>query len=176
MTPTSAVAPPPGAGQANPRALRQRYDDLPVREPLPGLGTAALLLGSLQNKRPGETDTRRRLFPRRVAPTEIVYVCLECDLRYLGERRCPDCTLFTQVWAPGRRARTAMDGLPSPTSAPPPNPRSAPKQSKKGIDIPRSIVVGIFPNRLGIIRLVGALLPEQYDDGPIRLPRYEFES
>lgn len=26
----------------------------------------------------------------------IVYECPECEQRYLGERRCPDCNLFTR--------------------------------------------------------------------------------
>jgi hypothetical protein len=34
-------------------------------------------------------------------PTETVYVCPECETRYLGERRCPDCNLFTRSLGPG---------------------------------------------------------------------------
>jgi hypothetical protein len=26
----------------------------------------------------------------------VVYECPECETRYLGERRCPDCHLFTR--------------------------------------------------------------------------------
>ena len=26
----------------------------------------------------------------------VVYECVECDARYLGDRRCPDCHLFTR--------------------------------------------------------------------------------
>ena len=26
----------------------------------------------------------------------VVYECPECETRYLGERRCPDCQLFTR--------------------------------------------------------------------------------
>ena len=39
--------------------------------------------------------------PRRAAPAETVYVCPECENRYLGERRCPDCNLFTRSLGPG---------------------------------------------------------------------------
>lgn len=39
--------------------------------------------------------------PPRRAVTETVYVCPECDTRYLGERRCPDCNLFTRSLGPG---------------------------------------------------------------------------
>ncbi len=39
--------------------------------------------------------------PRRVAPIDTVYVCDECDIRYLGERRCPDCNRFTRKLGPG---------------------------------------------------------------------------
>ena len=34
--------------------------------------------------------------PTRRPSTDTVYVCPECDTRYLGERRCPDCNLFTR--------------------------------------------------------------------------------
>jgi hypothetical protein len=37
----------------------------------------------------------------RPAQTETVYVCPECDTRYLGERRCPDCNLFNRSLGPG---------------------------------------------------------------------------
>ena len=26
----------------------------------------------------------------------VIYECPECETRYLGERRCPDCQLFTR--------------------------------------------------------------------------------
>jgi hypothetical protein len=26
----------------------------------------------------------------------VVYECVECDARYLGDRQCPDCHLFTR--------------------------------------------------------------------------------
>ena len=39
--------------------------------------------------------------PRRVAPADTVYICAECETRYLGERRCPDCNLFTRSLGPG---------------------------------------------------------------------------
>jgi tRNA(Ile2) C34 agmatinyltransferase TiaS len=32
---------------------------------------------------------------RRVAPIDTVYLCPQCETRYLGDRRCPDCNLFT---------------------------------------------------------------------------------
>ncbi len=37
----------------------------------------------------------------RVAPAETVYACPSCDTRYLGQRRCPDCNLFTTSLGPG---------------------------------------------------------------------------
>jgi hypothetical protein len=39
--------------------------------------------------------------PRRRPSTETVYACPQCDTRYLGERRCPDCNLFTRSLGPG---------------------------------------------------------------------------
>lgn len=38
---------------------------------------------------------------RRVAVVDTVYVCTDCDTRYLGERRCPDCNRFTRRIGPG---------------------------------------------------------------------------
>jgi hypothetical protein len=38
---------------------------------------------------------------RRARRTEIVYACPACETRYLGERRCPDCNLFTRSLGPG---------------------------------------------------------------------------
>lgn len=31
----------------------------------------------------------------------VIYECPECEARYLGERRCPDCQLFTRRAGPG---------------------------------------------------------------------------
>jgi hypothetical protein len=42
-----------------------------------------------------------RSLPRRPAHTDTVYLCTQCDTRYLNERRCPDCNLFTQSLGPG---------------------------------------------------------------------------
>jgi hypothetical protein len=39
--------------------------------------------------------------PRRRPTTETVYACPQCDARYLRERRCPDCNLFTRSLGPG---------------------------------------------------------------------------
>ncbi len=39
--------------------------------------------------------------PARSAPADTVYACPACDARYLGERRCPDCNLFTRRIGPG---------------------------------------------------------------------------
>jgi hypothetical protein len=39
--------------------------------------------------------------PAKTARADTVYVCPECDTRYLGERRCPDCNLFTRSLGPG---------------------------------------------------------------------------
>lgn len=38
---------------------------------------------------------------RRPPPIDTVYLCPQCDARYLGERRCPDCHLFTRSLGPG---------------------------------------------------------------------------
>ena len=146
-----------------------------MREPLPGLGTAALLLGSRKTKGL-ERPTATPPIPWRIAPTEIVYVCPKCDLRYLGEQRCPDCTLFTRSLGPGAACPHCDERIAITDIIAPSQPPVRAKTVQKGIDIPRSIVVGIFPNRLGIIRLVGALLPEQYDDGPSPLAAMSSES
>jgi hypothetical protein len=34
--------------------------------------------------------------PVRLPRHFVVYECPECEQRYLGERRCPDCNLFTR--------------------------------------------------------------------------------
>ncbi len=39
--------------------------------------------------------------PARAARADTVYVCPSCDARYLGDRRCPDCNLFTRSLGPG---------------------------------------------------------------------------
>jgi tRNA(Ile2) C34 agmatinyltransferase TiaS len=39
--------------------------------------------------------------PARAARADTVYICPQCDTRYLGERRCPDCNLFTRSLGPG---------------------------------------------------------------------------
>jgi tRNA(Ile2) C34 agmatinyltransferase TiaS len=31
-----------------------------------------------------------------VVSADTVYICPQCETRYLGERRCPDCNLFTK--------------------------------------------------------------------------------
>ena len=31
----------------------------------------------------------------------VIYECPECEARYLDERRCPDCNLFTRRIGPG---------------------------------------------------------------------------
>jgi len=35
------------------------------------------------------------------ARSSIIYECPECETRYLDERRCPDCQLFTRRIGPG---------------------------------------------------------------------------
>jgi hypothetical protein len=66
------------------------------------------------------TDPRRRFCSgacrmaahraRRAAPAParvcvpaalIVYECTGCEVRYLGERRCPECNLFCRALGPG---------------------------------------------------------------------------
>ena len=39
--------------------------------------------------------------PKRRPRAETVYECPQCDARSLGERRCPDCNLFTRSLGPG---------------------------------------------------------------------------
>ena len=34
-------------------------------------------------------------------PASVIYECPECETRYLDERRCPDCNLFTRRIGPG---------------------------------------------------------------------------
>jgi hypothetical protein len=34
------------------------------------------------------------------ARVSVIYECPECETRYLGERRCPDCNLFTRRIGP----------------------------------------------------------------------------
>jgi hypothetical protein len=41
------------------------------------------------------------VMPTRVARLATVYVCTECDARYLGEQRCPDCQRFCKRIGPG---------------------------------------------------------------------------
>ncbi len=42
---------------------------------------------------------RRRAAPRPTQPAKIdtVYECPQCQTRYLGEQRCPDCNRFCRV-------------------------------------------------------------------------------
>jgi len=35
------------------------------------------------------------------ARVSVIYECPECETRYLDERRCPDCNLFTRRIGPG---------------------------------------------------------------------------
>ena len=39
--------------------------------------------------------------PTRAPRLSTVYVCTECDTRYLGEQRCPDCQRFCKRVGPG---------------------------------------------------------------------------
>jgi hypothetical protein len=39
--------------------------------------------------------------PPRARRHDTVYQCPQCDTRYLGERRCPDCNLFCRSLGPG---------------------------------------------------------------------------
>jgi predicted RNA-binding Zn-ribbon protein involved in translation (DUF1610 family) len=40
---------------------------------------------------------------RQLAPDGlgVIYECPDCGERYLGQRRCPDCNLFTRRQGPG---------------------------------------------------------------------------
>jgi hypothetical protein len=39
--------------------------------------------------------------PTHAPRLATVYVCMECDTRYLGEQRCPDCQRFCKRVGPG---------------------------------------------------------------------------
>ncbi len=39
--------------------------------------------------------------PSTDARPSVIYECPECETRYLNERRCPDCQLFTRRIGPG---------------------------------------------------------------------------
>ena len=41
------------------------------------------------------------VLPTRAARLATVYVCTECDTRYLGEQRCPECQRFCKRVGPG---------------------------------------------------------------------------
>ena len=41
------------------------------------------------------------LIPPRAPRMAIVYLCTECETRYLGEQRCPDCQRFCKRVGPG---------------------------------------------------------------------------
>ena len=46
---------------------------------------------------------RRRQAPRPVLPakTDTIYQCPQCETRYLGEQRCPDCNTWCHKLGPG---------------------------------------------------------------------------
>lgn len=49
-----------------------------------------------------DTDTlSSTLRRRRVLAAHTVYECPNCELRLLGERRCPECHLFCRARGPG---------------------------------------------------------------------------
>jgi hypothetical protein len=56
---------------------------------------------------PGDSRRRRHTggrYPRSAstdARTSVIYEYPECETRYLDERRCPDCNLFTRRIGPG---------------------------------------------------------------------------
>jgi hypothetical protein len=52
-------------------------------------------------QRAWRTRQNQAPIPAKVAQIDTVYTCPECDTRYLGERRCPDCNLFTRRLGPG---------------------------------------------------------------------------
>jgi len=39
--------------------------------------------------------------PSTDARPSVIYECPECETRYVEERRCPDCNLFTRRIGPG---------------------------------------------------------------------------
>ena len=49
------------------------------------------------------------------ARPSVIYECPECETRYLNERRCPDCNLFTRRIGPAAPARTATNQSLRPT-------------------------------------------------------------
>ena len=44
---------------------------------------------------------QRHTTPATPPPAVVVYECAACDTRYLAQRRCPDCNLFTRRIGPG---------------------------------------------------------------------------
>jgi len=46
---------------------------------------------------PEEPDLRRRLQRQRRLTAHTVYECPSCTERFVGERRCPSCQLFTRA-------------------------------------------------------------------------------
>ncbi len=54
----------------------------------------------LRHHAPSRLDTaalRRALQQRRTLVAHTIYACASCGERRLGERRCPDCNLFSQA-------------------------------------------------------------------------------
>lgn len=54
----------------------------------------------LRHHAPSRLDTpalRRGLQQRRALVAHTIYACSSCGERRLGERRCPDCNLFSQA-------------------------------------------------------------------------------
>ena len=49
------------------------------------------------------------------APASVIYECPECETRYLNERRCPDCQLFTRRVPQAGPVHTATSPSPKPT-------------------------------------------------------------
>jgi hypothetical protein len=47
------------------------------------------------------TVSPKVLIPTRAPRLATVYVCTECETRYLGEQRCPDCQRFCKRVGPG---------------------------------------------------------------------------
>ena len=49
------------------------------------------------------------------ARSSVIYECPECETRYINERRCPDCQVFTRRIGPAAPAHPATSPSPKPT-------------------------------------------------------------
>ncbi len=92
---------PPAGGVATALGLRQRYDDVPpCGKDFAAQGRRRYCSGACKQKAWREHHALPSP-PTRPPGAETVYECAQCDARYLGERRCPECNLFTRSLGAG---------------------------------------------------------------------------